>query len=268
MKSNFAGCSRSRLVKNGLWRWWAQLILLGLFFLPVSLLQVRQARSTPALSLSSQGLLSVSAVQFAIFAGVFGLACFLTRPTREDLLLHWHWSAPPLGLGYSLLFRVGLAILALGAVLVAMAAGWLHSQDIQKVAQANAPRIDRIVSVHSLQVDRTYFWLTITVVSFLVAGLREEFWRVGVLAALRRLAPRWFGSKRGQYFAIVLIAIGFGAAHFGQGLVAAIMAGILGVFLGIIMVYHRSVWPAVFAHGCFDATTFALIPLFHAQLGR
>ena len=36
---------------------------------------------------------------------------------------------------------------------------------------------------------------------------------------------------------------------------------ILGVGLGAIMVYHQSIWPAVFAHGIFDATTFALLPL-------
>jgi len=26
------------------------------------------------------------------------------------------------------------------------------------------------------------------------------------------------------------------------------------------MVLHRSIWPAVIAHGAFDATTFALLP--------
>jgi membrane protease YdiL (CAAX protease family) len=26
-------------------------------------------------------------------------------------------------------------------------------------------------------------------------------------------------------------------------------------------VWHRSIWPAVIAHGMFDATTFALLPL-------
>jgi hypothetical protein len=26
------------------------------------------------------------------------------------------------------------------------------------------------------------------------------------------------------------------------------------------MVLHRSIWPAVIAHGMFDATTFALLP--------
>ena len=39
------------------------------------------------------------------------------------------------------------------------------------------------------------------------------------------------------------------------------MASVLGLLLGIIMVVHKSIWPAVIAHGMFDATTFALIPI-------
>jgi membrane protease YdiL (CAAX protease family) len=46
-----------------------------------------------------------------------------------------------------------------------------------------------------------------------------------------------------------------------MGPLASIMAGILGLGLGAIMVLHRSIWPAVIAHGMFDATTFAFLPL-------
>jgi membrane protease YdiL (CAAX protease family) len=38
------------------------------------------------------------------------------------------------------------------------------------------------------------------------------------------------------------------------------MTGLLGFGLGVIMVLHRSIWPAVIAHGMFDATSLALIP--------
>jgi membrane protease YdiL (CAAX protease family) len=31
-------------------------------------------------------------------------------------------------------------------------------------------------------------------------------------------------------------------------------AGFLGVGFGLIMIFHRSIWPAVIAHGLFDAT--------------
>jgi hypothetical protein len=39
------------------------------------------------------------------------------------------------------------------------------------------------------------------------------------------------------------------------------MAMILGFLLGIVMVVHQSIWPAVIAHGMFDATSFALVPI-------
>jgi membrane protease YdiL (CAAX protease family) len=46
-----------------------------------------------------------------------------------------------------------------------------------------------------------------------------------------------------------------------MGALAAVAAGLIGIFLGIILIIHRSIWPAVIAHGLFDATTFALLPL-------
>lgn len=43
-------------------------------------------------------------------------------------------------------------------------------------------------------------------------------------------------------------------------MIAAVGAGILGLLLGFIIVLHRSIWPAVIAHGLFDATTLAFLP--------
>jgi membrane protease YdiL (CAAX protease family) len=45
-----------------------------------------------------------------------------------------------------------------------------------------------------------------------------------------------------------------------MGILAVLFAGVLGLGLGLIMVFHRSIWPAVLAHGFFDATTMALLP--------
>jgi membrane protease YdiL (CAAX protease family) len=59
---------------------------------------------------------------------------------------------------------------------------------------------------------------------------------------------------------VVIVAIAFGLGHWPQGAMAVLLTGFLGVGLGAIMVFHRSVWPAVIAHGLFDATSFALIP--------
>jgi membrane protease YdiL (CAAX protease family) len=105
-----------------------------------------------------------------------------------------------------------------------------------------------------------YFWLMLTFVSFVVAGLREEMWRAGTLAAMRAIWPRAFGSLLGQGVAISLIAVAFGAMHLRMGVIAAAGAGVLGLLLGIIIILHKSIWPAVIAHGVFDATTMALLP--------
>ena len=59
---------------------------------------------------------------------------------------------------------------------------------------------------------------------------------------------------------ISLIAVAFGAMHLRMGVLAAIGAGVLGLMLGLIIILHRSIWPAVIAHGVFDATTLALLP--------
>ncbi|PYK56902.1 MAG: hypothetical protein DME47_00830 [Verrucomicrobia bacterium] len=57
------------------------------------------------------------------------------------------------------------------------------------------------------------------------------------------------------------MGVAFGGAHLPTGALAAVAAGLIGIFLGIILIIHRSIWPAVIARGLFDATTFALLPL-------
>jgi len=40
------------------------------------------------------------------------------------------------------------------------------------------------------------------------------------------------------------------------------------VGLGLIMIFHGSIWPAVIAHGLFDATSMAMIPWVMAHITR
>jgi membrane protease YdiL (CAAX protease family) len=125
---------------------------------------------------------------------------------------------------------------------------------------ANRPDVEAVVDVTALRDNPAYFWLSLTLVSFVVAGLREELWRAAVLVGLRKLWPRWFGSRRGQFAAAGLAAVVFGAGHLPQGTVAACATAVLGFGLGTIMLLHRSIWPAVLTHGFFDATSLALLP--------
>jgi membrane protease YdiL (CAAX protease family) len=90
--------------------------------------------------------------------------------------------------------------------------------------------------------------------------LREELWRSAFLAGMRALWPERFGSRVGQIAAAAVAAVIFGIGHLAQGVIGAGAATLLGFGLGVIMVLHRSIWPAVIAHGAFDATTMALLP--------
>ena len=104
-----------------------------------------------------------------------------------------------------------------------------------------------------------YLFLNMIVVSFGLGGLREELWRAGMLAGLAGVAPKLFTSVRGQIWAVCIAAISFGLGHLPQGWGGVVQTALLGIGLGLIMVWHRTIWTAVFAHGFFDAVSFVLI---------
>jgi membrane protease YdiL (CAAX protease family) len=238
-------------------RWWIHLILIGGYFLPFALLG--RFRRDPALTDSMRGLLFVSIGELIIFSAVFGLGWFASRASREQMLLAWRpgWSVVPLGIAYSIAIRVCVAIVAIALSLVLLTV--FNQHELQQFWEAGRPKIETMVSVSAMRTNPVYVWLLATVVSFVVAGLREEMWRSGTLAAMRALWPKIFSSNNGEIAAVALIAIAFGAGHAQMGLVAVGMTTLLGLFLGLIMVFHRSIWPAVIAHGCFDAASFAFL---------
>ena len=216
----------------------------------------------PALSGGSKGLLIVCAVELGIFGLVFGLAWLSSRASRDDLLWRWrgsYWTVP-LGIGYSVAIRVALGMMAAAVAVVLMATGVVSMEGLQEFSLANRPQVEAIVDVQAMRHNPLYFWLTLTLVSFVVAGLREEVWRGALLAGLRVLWPRFFGSRAGQIGAAAIGAVIFGFGHLPQGVLAVFMTALLGFGLGVIMVLHRSIWPAVIAHGMFDATSLALLP--------
>jgi membrane protease YdiL (CAAX protease family) len=243
------------------WRWWIHLVLIGGYpalAVPAAFHNVLSHR--PALSGTAGGLITVCVVQIAMFAALFGAAWSASRASPDELFLRWApgWWVMPLGIAYSLAIRVALGLVVLFAICLLLGAHVITPDSIQTILRR--PSVERLVDVSALRTDPAYFWLTLTVVSFVNAGLREEVWRAGTLAALRALWPKAFGSWWGQVAAISLIAVVFGAGHLAMGVLAAIAAGLLGLFLGVIIVVHKSIWPAVIAHGLFDATTFALLP--------
>jgi membrane protease YdiL (CAAX protease family) len=216
----------------------------------------------PALTHTAKGLLIVCALELGVFAIVFGLAWLASRASREDLLWRWRggfWTVP-LGIAYSVAIRLTLGIVVLAAAAMLIATRLMTAQGVQDFVTANRPDVEALVDVSALRHDPLYFWLSLTLVSFGVAGLREELWRSAFLAGLRTLWPGHFGSRTGQIAAVGLGAVVFGLGHLAQGPVAVCATGVLGFGLGVIMVLHRSIWPAVVAHGMFDATSLALLP--------
>ena len=229
-----------------------------------------QAPRGPVLSGKVAGLLFVCGIEILLFAIFFFVAWLASRASREDLMLTWRpgWWVLPLGAGYSLVLRFGLGAVAVAVMTVLAASQVTTPEKLQEYVKVNRPDFEKMVSVPALRRDPAYYWLTLTFVSFVVAGLREEMWRSGTIAAMRALWPRAFGSRAGQCAAMIVIAFAFGAMHLRMGVIAAVGAGLLGVMLGFIIVLHRSIWPAVIAHGLFDATTFALLPWWIEETGR
>jgi membrane protease YdiL (CAAX protease family) len=245
-------------------RWLIHLLLIGAFPVAVGLLSFgRGAGAKPALGRGVKQLLMVSTVEIAIFGVVFALAWSASRASKEALLLRWRPKAwvIPLGLGYSVALRIGVAIVILLVSAILLLTQTIGSEELQKFLMTNRPDVEALVDTDSLAHNPAYFWLSVTLVSFIVGGLREELWRAAFLASLRQLWPARFCFIPGQILGVLLAAIAFGLGHLAQGLVAVCLTGLLGIGLGVIMVVHRSIWPAVLAHGFFNAASFALIPL-------
>ncbi|MGA9778017.1 MAG: type II CAAX prenyl endopeptidase Rce1 family protein [Limisphaerales bacterium] len=245
--------------------WWIHLILVSAYLLLVGMMgrERHEARAqVPALSHTAGGLLVVCGIELLIFAAVLGLALMASRASHDELLWRWRqgfWPVP-LGIGYSIAIRFAVVMITMVTVVALIAAHAVTAQSLQRFLAVNRPSLETIVDISAMRQDPLYFWLTLTVVSFVVAGLREELWRSAFLAGLRALWPRHFGSRAGQVAAVAIAAILFGFGHLGLGLVNVLVAGLLGFGLGLIMVFHRSIWPAVIAHGMFDATSLALLP--------
>jgi membrane protease YdiL (CAAX protease family) len=243
--------------------WWIHWLLITAYLLLVGALGLgRQPTHSPALRHTAAGLLRVCSMEVLLFGLFFGLACRASRATRDDLRLRWRGSFLPvfLGAGYSVALRLALALLLMAGAAILVCTRIITLNGLQSFFAANRPDVEVLVDVSALRHDPVYFWCVLTIVSFVVAGLREELWRSAFLAGMRALWPQRFGSRAGQVGAVFVAAIIFGGAHVAQGMLAVGLAGLLGVGLGLIMVFHRSIWPAVIAHGLFDATTFAMLP--------
>ena len=221
------------------------------------------ADSGPALGTDARGLLLASGLTMGMFAAIFALGWSASRATADDLRLRWRngWRTWPMAIGYSVALRLlaGVAVVVVGVFLVL--SGRVKRDDLSGFIETSKPDVEAVVSVGSLGDNKAYYLLSLTLVSFVVAGLREELWRSATFAGLEKLFPSVARSWGGKAAAIGLTAVAFGLGHWPQGWLAMILTGVLGLGLGTIIMVHRSIWTAVLAHGFFDATSLALLPL-------
>lgn len=225
------------------------------------------AEHGPALGSSAGEILTLVAVQMTFFLFLFGIFLFLTRLTRKEMGLVWQdrrggfagrfLISFPIGIGYSLALRIGLGIIVMVIVLILSSMGIISEDDTSNLA----PNIDSLVDAEALSNDPLYMVMNLTVVSFVFAGFREELWRGASLAALKKLFPKRAHSKGFQVLLVCLLALVFGVGHIPQGIMGVALTTLLGVGLGLIQVFHKSIWEATMAHAFFNATSFLLMPL-------
>lgn len=248
------------------WRSLGMLLLLGSY--PLLLPQIAEILEKLGLRANSGGtllpsgiggLLMATAENLGVFAVWFGLAWLLGRPTAAQL----HLRPVPLGrallqgFGWSVAIRVAFIVLLLVAVLIIYIFFGLKGLDSGKF-QDLRPKVENLVSFQSLR-NPVYLVLQLTLVSFGLAGLREELWRTGVLTSLQATLPASWQNRWGRVIGVVSSSVVFGLAHLPQGWGGVVVTGLIGLGLGTILLIHRSVWVAVLAHGFFDATTFVFL---------
>ncbi len=255
----------------GKFRWWLSFVLIGVYPLVVGLLSVGRAENrAPALSHSASGLLLMCAFEIFIFGILFSVTWLISRASIDDLRLRWRGGLWPilLGVAYSVGVRMAIAGVAIIVAVGLLVAGVFTPRTLQDFVSHNRPDVETLVDVDALRHNPLYLLLSLTLVSFVLAGLREELWRSAFLAGTRAVWPSAFGSRAGQMMAAALAAVIFGLGHLPQGPLGVCLTGFLGLVLGVIMILHNSIWPAVIAHGAFDATTLALIPFALEQVQR
>jgi membrane protease YdiL (CAAX protease family) len=247
------------------WRWGIHLILITGYVLVTGALGFFEHKGLPgpAPRHPAAGLLFDCAWEMVSFGLVFGLAFYFSRVTPDELLLQWRGRFKPLllGIGFSIGLRVGVGILLQVFFVILITAGIIAPYQILDIASAHRSGIATIVNGPALHHDQVYFLLALTVVSFGLAGLREELWRSAYFAGVKALWPQSFSSRLGQIGVVTSAAMIFGFGHSTQGLIGVIHAGMMGFGFGLIMVFYRSIWPAVIAHGLFDATSIFMMAL-------
>lgn len=246
------------------WRHAAALCLLLGFMVAIASVGafVQGAKEGPVLPDNVSDLVLRSSEELLMFAALWGVAWLLSRASVDDLFLRWRgtWENVAMGVGYSIVLRFVPVVAVIFFAAFALIAG-VKPENLMEFIKSLAPSPDRMVSSQAVQNDPIYRFLLATWMSFIVAGVREELWRVAVISSFTKLFSPRFSRQSVQILAVVISSLFFGMAHLVQGPLAVVLTALIGMVLGAITLAHRSVWPAIIAHGAFDALSFLLLPL-------
>ena len=247
------------------WRWFVATLLVGAFPFAAALSSTirvkRNGGGEATLPSSVEGLLLAGALQLAFILLFFGAGWLFSRATRAELWMPWRKGIAPLWQGalYSIGLRF-LPILPLIAVGIVLTILGFKPEALGHWISANRPQTDGIGD--SIRAGSAlYKALMLTFFSFVVAGWAEELWRVATMRGLIEIAPRKMPPFAKNAVAVLVSALVFGIGHLYQGVIGVCVTAFIGVALGAITLYHRSIWPAVIAHGCFDAASFLMVVL-------
>lgn len=266
-------CNAAPSQQRAKWRWWVWCallmpypILLGSVPTLLKYLNVAMLDTQTVLPSTTRELWWVAAENLGLFLVLYLLAWIATRPSPDELFfrggvrissrtLSSYWLLP-LGILYSVGVRIPVSI-CLG---IALGVAYFLSYGDPSALQAYRPKIEEVIDPMALA-DPLYFFLTLTLLSFVVAGFREELWRTAVLVGLLRLLPSGWQDWKGRLLVLTISSLVFGFGHLPQGPAGILATTILGFLLGGLTLYHRSLWLAVLAHGFFDATSFGALRL-------
>ena len=243
--------------RRGRLGWGGHLFLLSAWLVSLILLgRLREASGRHVAFHSVRGVVWSVGIDTLLFGTVCGLAWWCSRATAAEWRLRWRGGFGPVwrGVLYSVAIRVAMFVMLFAVVMGLIA---LHVIDSHALSRFR-PQIENAVSLEALTHDRAFFWCMVTLLSA-SAGILEEIWRGGMLAGLAGTFPRAFGGPVGQWTAILPVAVLFGCGHLYMGWPAAVAATGIGLLLGAITVWHRTIWDAAIAHALFDASTLAAL---------
>lgn len=245
------------------WRWWVALILVGSFPVLAALSSTRRvghdSQGEATLPKSVEGLLIVGGLQFGFILLLFGLSWLFSRATKDELWLRWRTGIAPVwqGVLYSIGLRVLSALPLIAIAMVLLRLGF-SEHELKAWMQGNKPQTEGIGD--SVRAGTLLYKATmLTFFSFIVAGLGEELWRGATMRGLLEIAPRTLSPLAKNVIVVIVSSVVFGVGHLYQGVIGVLVTTVLGLALGALTLHHRSIWPSVIAHGCFDATTFLMV---------